>query len=431
MTAPAVSPLVPAAFADLPPVGGVRLAVAEAGLRYVGRPDLMLAALPVGTTVAGVFTRSLCPSAPVEWCRQALAVTGGRGRAVVVNAGNANAFTGSAGAAAAQLTAETAASLLGIDPGEVLLASTGVIGEPMPTEPLTAALSGLVSGLADAAPGGWLEAAEAIRTTDTFPKGAWAPVAGTEAVVAGIAKGSGMISPDMATMLAFVFTDLVVPAPVLQEALSRSVGASFNRITVDSDTSTSDTVLLAATGEVASAAAGVAAGTAHMFGEDPEAVASGDLELLAAFQAALDAVTLDLAHQIVRDGEGANKFVAVTVTGAADDEAAAAIARATADSPLVKTALAAADANWGRIVMAVGKSGQLADRDRLAIWIGDEQCAEDGAVRPGYDEARATRHLQGSEIDIRVDVGVGAGSATVWTCDLTHAYIDINAGYRS
>lgn len=435
VTAPAVSPLAPAAFADLPPVGGVRLAVAEAGLRYVGRPDLMLAALPADTTVAGVFTQSLCPSAPVEWCRQALAASGGRGRAVVVNAGNANAFTGAAGAAAAQLTAETTAGLLGIDPGEVLLASTGVIGEPMPTEPLTAALPGLVSGLADAAPAGWLEAAEAIRTTDTFPKGAWAPVAGTEAVVAGIAKGSGMIAPDMATMLAFVFTDLAVPAPVLQEALSRSVGASFNRITVDSDTSTSDTVLLAATGAAGGVTAGeaatVSAGTAHMSGEDSKAAASGDLEPWASFQAALDAVTLDLAHQIVRDGEGATKFVAVTVTGAADDEAAAAIARATADSPLVKTALAASDANWGRIVMAVGKSGQLADRDRLAVWIGDEQCAEAGAVRPGYDEARATRHLQGTEISIRVDVGVGAGSATVWTCDLTHAYIDINAGYRS
>ena len=431
MSAPAVSPLAPDAFAALPPVGGVRLAVAEAGLRYVGRPDVMLAALPAGTTVAGVFTRSLCPSAPVEWCRQALAVTGGRGRAVICNAGNANAFTGAAGAAAARLTAETAASLLGIDPVEVLLASTGVIGEPMPTEPLTAALPGLVSGLADAARAGWLEAAEAIRTTDTFPKGAWAPVTGTDAVVAGIAKGSGMIAPDMATMLAFVFTDLAVPAPVLQEALSRSVGASFNRITVDSDTSTSDTVLLAATGEVAGAAAGAAAETAHMSGEDSEAAAPGNLEPWAAFQTALDAVTLDLAHQIVRDGEGATKFVAVTVTGGADDEAAAAIARAVADSPLVKTALAASDANWGRIVMAVGKSGQIADRDRLAIWIGDEQCAEAGAVRPGYDEARATRHLQGSEIDIRVDVGVGAGSATVWTCDLTHAYIDINAGYRS
>ena len=436
MTAPAVSPLAPAAFADLPPVGGVRLATAAAGLRYVGRPDLMLAALPADTTVAGVLTRSLCPSAPVEWCREALDAGGGRVRAIVCNAGNANAFTGAAGRDAARLTAETVAGRLGIDPGRVLLASTGVIGEPMDTEPLLAAVGGLVEGLADAAPAGWRAAAEAIRTTDTFPKGAWAPVAGTKASVAGIAKGSGMISPDMATMLAFVFTDLAVPAPVLQEALGRSVDASFNRITVDSDTSTSDTVLLAATGAAGGAAAdetGARSATGKTGGA-PEAEAHNEVGgsgPWAAFQAALDAVTLDLAHQIVRDGEGAAKFVAVTVTGAADEEAAAVTARAIADSPLVKTALAAADANWGRIVMAVGKSGQPADRDRLAIWIGEEQCAESGAPRPGYDEDRATRHLQGSEIDIRVDVGVRTGSATVWTCDLTHAYIDINAGYRS
>lgn len=437
MTAPAVSPLAPAAFADLPPVGGVRLATAEAGLRYVGRPDLMLAALPADTTVAGVLTRSLCPSAPVEWCREALGAGGGRVRAIVCNAGNANAFTGAAGRDAARLTAEAVAGRLGIDPGQVLLASTGVIGEPMDTGPLVAAVGGLVSGLADAAPAGWRAAAEAIRTTDTFPKGAWAPVAGTRASVAGIAKGSGMISPDMATMLAFVFTDLAVPAPVLQEALRRSVDASFNRITVDSDTSTSDTVLLAATGAAGGAAvdetgaSGAAAGETGGASEAEAHNEAGGSGPWAAFQDALDAVTLDLAHQIVRDGEGAAKFVAVTVTGAADDEAAAVTARAIADSPLVKTALAASDANWGRIVMAVGKSGQPADRDRLAIWIGDEQCAEAGAPRPDYDEDRATRHLQGSEIDIRVDVGVGTGSATVWTCDLTHAYIDINAGYRS
>lgn len=437
MTAPAVSPLAPAAFADLPPVGGVRLATAEAGLRYVGRPDLMLAALPADTTVAGVLTRSLCPSAPVEWCREALGAGGGRVRAIVCNAGNANAFTGAAGRDAARLTAEAVAGRLGIDPGQVLLASTGVIGEPMDTGPLLAAMGGLVEGLADAATAGWRAAAEAIRTTDTFPKGAWAPVAGTRASVAGIAKGSGMISPDMATMLAFVFTDLAVPAPVLQEALRRSVDASFNRITVDSDTSTSDTVLLAATGAAGGPAAdetgAVARGAvgSEAAAEPAAGAGTGGSGPWAAFQDALDAVTLDLAHQIVRDGEGAAKFVAVTVTGAADDEAAAVTARAIADSPLVKTALAASDANWGRIVMAVGKSGQPADRDRLAIWIGDEQCAEAGAPRPGYDEDRATRHLQGSEIDIRVDVGVGTGSATVWTCDLTHAYIDINAGYRS
>ena len=435
VTGPATAAsLKPGGFPDLPAVGGVRLATASTGLRRSGRPDLMLAALPADTTVAGVFTRSSCPGAPVEWCRQALDAGGARARAIVVNAGISNAFTGAAGRTAARFTAETAAGLLGVDPGEVLVASTGVMGELLPTGPLGEALPELVFGLADAAPAGWLEAANAIRTTDTFPKGAWATVAGTDAVVAGIAKGSGMIAPDMATMLAFVFTDLAVPAPVLQEALRRSVGASFNRITVDSDTSTSDTVLLAATGASGGVTAGEAATlsavTAHMSGEDSEAAASGELEPWAAFQAALDAVTLDLAHQIVRDGEGASKFVAVTVTGAADDEAAAATARAVADSPLVKTAVGAADADWLLIGMAAGKSGQPVDQDRLAVWIGDEQCAEAGASRPGYDEARAARHLQGSEIDIRVDVGVGAGSATVWTCDLTHDFIDLNARYR-
>ena len=422
--------LKPVDFPDLPAVRGVRLATASTGLRRSGRPDLMLAALPENTTVAGVFTRSSCPGAPVEWCRQALAADGGRARAIVVNAGNGNVFTGAAGRAAARFTAETVAGLLGVDPGEVLLASTGVMGEPLPTGPLREALPGLVSGLADAAPAGWQAAANAIRTTDTFPKGAWAPVAGTEAVVAGIAKGSGMIAPDMATMLAFVFTDLAIPAPVLQEALHQSVGASFNRITVDADTSTNDTVLLAATGASGVKVAGeTTSAGAWNSGVEPDA-GDGDPGPWDAFQSALDAVTLDLAHQIVRDGEGATKFVAVTVTGAADDEAAAAIARAVAESPLVKTAVGAADANWLLIGMAAGKSGRSVDQDRLAVWIGDEQCAEAGATRPGYDEARADRHLQGSEIDIRVDVGIGAGSATVWTCDLTHDFIDLNARYR-
>ena len=417
-------------FPDLSAVGGVRLAAASTGLRRSGRPDLILAALPENTTVAGVFTRSSCPGAPVEWCRQALAAGGGRARAIVVNAGNGNAFTGAAGRAAARFTAETVADLLGVDPGEVLLASTGVMGEPLPTGPLGEALPGLVSGLADAAPAGWREVANAIRTTDTFPKGAWAPVAGTDAVVAGIAKGSGMISPDMATMLAFVFTDLAVPAPALQEALHRSVGASFNRITVDSDTSTNDTVLLAATGASGVKIAGETTSAGAWNSEVEPDAGDGDPGPWDAFQSALDAVTLDLAHQIVRDGEGAAKFVAVTVTGATDDEAAAAIARAVADSPLVKTAVGAADANWLLIGMTAGKSGRPVDQDRLAVWIGDEQCAEAGATRPGYDETRAARHLQGSEIGIRVDVGIGAGSATVWTCDLTHDFIDLNARYR-
>ena len=404
-----LSPLAPGAFPTLPTVGGVRLATAAAGIRRRDRDDLMLAELAPGTTVAGVFTQSLCTAAPVDWSRHALAASRGSGRAVIVNSGNANAFTGASGYAVAQHTAKSVAAALDAGAHEVLVASTGVIGEDLPVERIDTALPGLVADLRVPGPDAWEAAAVAIGTTDTFPKGASAAVAGTGAHVAGIAKGSGMIAPDMATMLAFVFTDLAVEAATAQECLAASAQASFNRVTVDSDTSTSDTVLLAATG---------ASGA--------DAAQHAD-----AFQAALDAVTLDLAHQIVRDGEGASKFVAVTVTGAADDGAAAAIARAVADSPLVKTALAASDANWGRIVAAVGKAGQRADRDRLCIWIGDEQCAGNGVRRPGYREERATAHLLGQEIELRVDVGVGHGEATVWTCDLTHGYIDINAGYRT
>ncbi len=404
-----VSPLAPAAFPTMPAVAGVRLSTAAAGIRYQGRDDVMLAELSVGSTVAGVFTRSLCTAAPVDWCRHALAASSGRGRAIIVNSGNANAFTGAAGYRVAEHTAQSVASALGAQAHEVLVASTGVIGEDLPVERIDAALPALVAGLAAPDPQAWEAAAAAMSTTDTFPKGAAAPVAGTSAHVAGIAKGSGMIAPDMATMLAFVFTDLAIDAETAQECLVASVEKSFNRVTVDSDTSTSDTVLLAATGT-----SGQPAGL-H----------------IADFRESLDAVMLDLAHQIVRDGEGATKFVAVTVTGAADDAAAAAIARAVADSPLVKTALAASDANWGRIVAAVGKADQRADRDRLSIWIGDEQCADGGMLRPGYSEQRATEHLLGDSIDLRIDVGVGRGEATVWTCDLTHGYIDINAGYRT
>ena len=409
MTDAKVSPLAPDAFGAVSTVAGVRLATAAAGIRYSGRDDVMLAELPSGSSVAGVFTRSLCTAAPVDWCRHALASSGGRGRAVIVNSGNANAFTGAAGYRVAEHTAGSVARALGAQAHDVLVASTGVIGEDLPVERIDAVLPALVAGLAVPDPESWEAAATAIGTTDTFPKGASAPVAGTSAHVAGIAKGSGMIAPDMATMLAFVFTDLAVDPQTAQECLAASVESSFNRITVDSDTSTSDTVLLAATGTSGQPA------TPH----------------LADFRAALDAVTLDLAHQIVRDGEGATKFVAVTVTGAAGDTAAQAIARAVADSLLVKTALAASDANWGRIVAAVGKAGQRADRDRLAIWIGDEQCAAAGVPKPGYREERATEHLLGDNIELRVDVGVGEGEATVWTCDLTHGYIDINAGYRT
>ena len=406
------SPLAPDAFPALPPVAGVRLATHAAGMKYEHRADLMLAELVEGTTAAGVFTRSLCPSAPVDWCRRILPAR--TARAVVCNAGNANAFTGRAGETAAELTADVIGRALDIAPDEVFLASTGVIGETLPDSALRSALPELATRLGEPTSERWHQAADAIRTTDTFAKGSGATVEGTGASVVGIAKGSGMIAPDMATMLAFVFTDLEVASDLLQPALHAANSASFNCITVDSDTSTSDTVLLFATGR--SGDAGV--------------TDVGDARLVA-FQRALDTVLLDLAHQIVRDGEGATKFVEVTVAGAADDAAAKAIALSIGNSPLVKTALAAEDANWGRIVMAVGKAGQAADRDALKIWIGDELTAEHGVVAPGYSEARATDHLRGAEVGLTVDVGVGDGRATIWTCDLTHGYIEINAGYRS
>jgi glutamate N-acetyltransferase / amino-acid N-acetyltransferase len=407
-----VSPLAPDSFPDLPAVAGVRLAAIEAGLRYRARADLMMAELVPGATAAGVFTRSLCPSAPVDWCRRI--VGAGKARAVVCNAGNANAFTGRAGETAAELTATTIATALGCRAGEIFLASTGVIGETLDESALATALPNLVA----AESVGWEAAANAIRTTDTYAKGSGRSVAlpGVSDVghVVGIAKGSGMIAPDMATMLGFVFTDLAVTASALQQALSASVAASYNRITVDSDTSTSDTVLLFATGQVGNAPI-----------EGPSSPGWG------AFVEALDAVNLDLAHQIVRDGEGATKFVQVVVMGAASDESARKIALSIGNSPLVKTALAAEDANWGRIVMAVGKAGEPADRDSLAIWIGDEQVTELGVALADYSEEQATEHLKRDEVTITVDVGVGEGHGSIWTCDLTHGYIDINASYRS
>jgi len=426
----AVSPLAPKEFPKLPELRSVRLATVAAGIRYQNRDDLMLAELAPGSIVAGIFTRSLCTAAPVDWCRWALAESSGRAQAIIVNSGNANAFTGALGYEATKLTAQSAGRLLGVPTEQVLVASTGVIGEQLPVSRIQAALPQLVEsldtpaaavgsshangvrGASDASGSSvtrWQAAADAIGTTDTFPKGACAKVAGTDCHVAGIAKGSGMIAPDMATMLAFVFTDLTVSRETAQRCLAESAEMSFNRITVDSDTSTSDTVLLAAT-------------------NISQQSADSHLE---SFQHALNTVMLDLAHQVVRDGEGASKFVTVNVAGAADDAAAVAIARAVADSPLVKTALAASDANWGRIVAAVGKAGQKADRDRLAIWIGDEQCARAGVANPDYREAKAAEHLQGSEVVLRVDVGVGEGTATIWTCDLTHGYININAGYRT
>ena len=390
---------------DLPPLGGVQLGAAAAGIRYKGRTDLVMVAMPPGTTVAGVFTSNKCPGAPIDWCRAALA--GGTARAVVVNAGNANVFTGARGRATTQATAESAATLLGCRTDEIFLASTGVIGEVLPHERITDALPALHATLsAD----GWEAAARGIMTTDTFPKASTgtAEIGGTSVRITGIAKGSGMIAPDMATMLCFVFTDALVPATTLQGLLSSGTARSFNCTTVDSDTSTSDTVLLFATGAAANP--------------------PGDLT---GFAAALDAVLLDLALQVVRDGEGAQKFIRIDVTGAVDDGSAKRVAMAVANSPLVKTAIAGEDANWGRIVMAVGKAGEPADRDRLSVGVGGTWMAREGTVVPGYDEAPVVAHMKGREIEVAVDLGLGNGRATVWTCDLTHGYIDINGSYRS
>ncbi len=405
------SPLAPERFPDLPPVAGVRLASAAAGLKKSGDRDLLLAALDPGTTAAGVLTRSRCPSAPVDWCRRAL--PGGSARAIVVNSGNANAFTGAAGDVTVQRTVEAAAELFGCSEFEVLPASTGVIGQPVGPDHIADALPGLADALA---PTGWEEAADAICTTDTFAKGATATarIDGVPVTLNGIAKGSGMIAPDMATMLAFVFTDAALPAALLRPLLTAAADRSFNAITVDGDTSTSDTVLLCATGR-----AGNALVEDH---RDPR---------LDEFRRALDALMIDLAQQVVRDGEGATKFVEITVGGAQSARAARRVGLAIANSPLVKTAIAGEDANWGRIVMAVGKSGEKADRDRLSIAMGGVEITRDGQLVPGYDEAPVARHMKGREIDIAVDLGVGRGRATVWTCDLTHGYISINADYRS
>ncbi|MCU0985148.1 MAG: bifunctional glutamate N-acetyltransferase/amino-acid acetyltransferase ArgJ [Acetobacteraceae bacterium] len=406
----AVSPLaIP--LPELPPVAGVSLGATAAGIRYVGRDDLVMATFPAGTTVAGVFTTNKCPGAPVDWCRAAL--KGGKARAVVINAGNANVFTGRAGAAAAKATAEAAARLVGCKPREVFLASTGVIGQQLPVEKLTAALPGLHAALAEDA---WAGVARAIMTTDTFPKAVTrtARIGGEEVRITGIAKGSGMIAPDMATMLAFVFTDAKIPSALLQVMLAKGVEKSFNCTTVDSDTSTSDTVLLFATGAA----------------KHRRVPAEGGA-ILRDFRAALFEVLHELALAVVRDGEGAQKLIKVAVTGAAGAKAAKRVALSIANSPLVKTAIAGEDANWGRIVMAVGKAGERADRDRLSVAIGGVWMARNGTVVDGYDEKPVVAHIKGREVDITVDLGLGTGAATVWTCDLTHAYIDINGSYRS
>ena len=409
-----VSPLAPAMMPDIPLVGGVRFAVGAAGIRYANRTDVLLALFDKGTEVAGVFTTSLCPSAPVDWCRAKLGA--GKARALVVNSGNANAFTGLAGARAVAATAKRASAALGTPAKEIFIASTGVIGEPLDATKFDGVFERLIR---DARPDGIIKAAEAIMTTDTFPKvaTATATLGGVTVTLSGIAKGAGMIAPDMATMLAFVFTDAPIAAPALQAMLSKSVRTSFNAITVDSDTSTSDTLMLFATGAAAAQGA-------------PKILRATDRRLVA-FKAALDGLLLDLAHQVVKDGEGARKFIEISVEGAASDKAAKRIALSIANSPLVKTAVAGEDANWGRVVMAVGKAGERADRDRLAIWFAGTRVAYRGLRDPAYDEAQVSELMRRPDVPIKVDIGLGRGRATVWTCDLTKEYVAINGDYRS
>lgn len=406
-----ISPLAPKSFPELPEITGVRLATAAAGLKYEGRTDVLLAVFDEPAQIAGVFTTSKCTSAPVDWCKQNLAK--GVARAIMVNSGNANAFTGKKGLASVELSADILSKATGSAADELYLASTGVIGEPLPAEKFAGVADGLV---ADAVADKWTDAAKAIMTTDTYPKLSTRTVKLGEATVTlnGIAKGAGMIAPDMATMLGFLFTDAPIKAPALQSLLSECVGGSFNSITVDSDTSTSDTVLLAATG---------AAGDEWIEdSKDPR---------LAEFRAALSSMMLELAQMIVRDGEGATKFVEVQVVGAESDASAKRIALAIANSPLMKTAFAGEDANWGRVVMAVGKAGEPADRDKLAIWFGDIRVAVEGERDPDYSEEDASAVMKEDEIILKVDLGIGEGRATVWTCDLTKEYVAINGDYRS
>jgi glutamate N-acetyltransferase/amino-acid N-acetyltransferase len=409
----AVSPLAPKSFVEMPVIDGVRMATAEAGIKYKNRTDVLLMVFDEPASVAGVFTRSKCPSAPVDFCRTNL--PNGRARAVVVNSGNANAFTGKKGRAATELTAKSASEAVGCAANEVYLASTGVIGEPLDASKF----SGVLSDMQGRAQGDfWFEAAKAIMTTDTYPKVATrsAEIGGVTVTINGIAKGAGMIAPDMATMLSFVVTDADIAPSVLQALLSRGVGPSFNSVTVDSDTSTSDTLMLFATG------------AAGKRGQSRVETETADL---AGFAEALSGLLLDLALQVVRDGEGARKMVEVTVTGAVSDESAKKVALSIANSPLVKTAVAGEDANWGRVVMAVGKSGEPADRDLLEIRFGGVRVAVEGERDPDYSEAAASAVMKKENIPVTVDLGLGSGKATVWTCDLTKEYVEINGDYRS
>lgn len=411
MAAHPVSPLAPKTYPKLPAIAGAQLATAHSGIRYKNRDDLLLIEFAAGTTAAGVFTRSSMPGAPVEWCRKVL--PNGKARALVVNAGIANVFTGKAGAQTVKATADGAAKAVGCKADEVYLASTGVIGQILPADKIVAQLPKMKKAVkADA----WMPAAKAIMTTDTFPKlaSATCKIDGKKVTINGFCKGSGMIAPDMATMLAFFVTDAKIPAATLQALLKDANNQSFNCLTVDGDTSTSDTVLLFATGKAGNAS-----------------VAKASDKKLADFRKALAKVMADLAQQVAKDGEGAQKLVTIDVTGAKTDASARVIARAIANSPLIKTAIAGADANWGRIIMAVGKSAEPANRDKLVIKIGGKPVTRNGMVRPDHNDAAATKHFQGRDVKIAVDVAVGKGAARVWTCDLTHGYIDINADYRS
>jgi glutamate N-acetyltransferase/amino-acid N-acetyltransferase len=407
-----VSPLAPKYVPDMPEIAGMRLATGAAGIKYQGRTDVLFALFDQGTTVAGVLTRSKCPSAPVEWCRAKL--KGGKARALVVNSGNANAFTGKTGRQAVAFTAKLASAAVGCKPTEVFLASTGVIGEPLAAH----RFQGVMESLAQSAvPGRFQDAAKAIMTTDTFAKVATAEAKLGDATVTinGIAKGAGMIAPDMATMLSFVFTDAPIAASALQAIVSAEVVDTFNAVTVDGDTSTSDTLLVFATGAVPGA---------------PKIARASDPRLRA-FRAAFAQVLANLSEQIARDGEGARKLVEIVVEGATSKKSARRIALSIANSPLVKTAIAGEDANWGRVVMAVGKAGEPADRDRLSIWFGDTRVAHKGARDPAYDEAVVSNYMKSPEISLRVGLGLGKGRDRVLTCDLTREYVDINADYRS
>ena len=413
MMASKISPLAPKQIPDMPALNGVRMATAKAGIKYQGRTDLLFMVFDDPANVAGVFTRSKCPSAPVDHCRKAL--SHGKARGVVVNSGNANAFTGKKGVVTTDQTAKAAADALHAYENEIFLASTGVIGEPMDASRFT----GLLPQMAiDALPDNWLEAAKAIMTTDTFPKLATRSIQFGEQtiVINGIAKGAGMIAPDMATMLSFVVTDAPIESHILQELLSDKVQATFNSITVDSDTSTSDSLLLFATGK--------AKGNAKALSD------KNDVRYQQ-FAQALYEVLHELSLQVVTDGEGAHHLIEVKVEGATNDNAAKIIARSIANSPLVKTAVAGEDANWGRVVMAVGKAGVEADRDKLSIWFGPHRLAVGGERDSNYNEEEASRYMKGQHIVIKVDIGLGNGSATIWSCDLTKEYVEINGDYRS